>query len=600
VNYPQYAKKIALLVLFLTPIYTHAAEVTGELKKWHKVTITFDGPETAETATPNPFLDYRMNVTFTHKQTGKAYLVPGYYAADGNASETSADSGNKWRVHFAPDKTGDWRYTVSFRKGDNVAVGIEPAVGQSAGYFDQYNNVLHISASDKKAPDFRAKGRLEYVREHYLQFAETKDFFIKQGVDAPENLLAYADFDGDFKTDGQKDELIKTWQAHIKDWKAGDPVFQKSKGKGLIGALNYLHAEGLNAFSFLTMNIEGDDRNVFPYTAYDERTRFDVSRLEQWEIIFEHADHLGLFLHFKTQETENDHLLDGGELGNERKLYYRELIARFSHHLALNWNLGEENTNTTAQVRQFCEYFKNNDPYQHHIVLHTYPNEMEKVYAPLLGNRSELTGLSLQTSQPNFQNVHNHVKIWVQKSAKAGKPWPVACDEPGDATHSLVPDKDNPAHDNVRINALWGALMAGGWGCEWYFGYEHDHSDLTCQDWRSRDKFWDQCRYAMEFLKKQNIPFWRMHCDDSLTNEDNDYCFFEEGSCYLIYQKQGHSVELSLPAGRYESGWFNPRTGDGVEKLIATADLAIENDMKTTLVAPDKNDWLLVIRRKKP
>jgi len=30
---------------------------------------------------------------------------------------------------------------------------------------------------------------------------------------------------------------------------------------------------------------------------------------------------------------ENDQLLDGGELGNERKLYYRELIARFSHHV---------------------------------------------------------------------------------------------------------------------------------------------------------------------------------------------------------------------------------------------------------------------------
>ena len=33
---------------------------------------------------------------------------------------------------------------------------------------------------------------------------------------------------------------------------------------------------------------------------------------------------------------------DNGDLGPQRKLYYRELIARFGHHLALNWNLGEE------------------------------------------------------------------------------------------------------------------------------------------------------------------------------------------------------------------------------------------------------------------
>ena len=33
----------------------------------------------------------------------------------------------------------------------------------------------------------------------------------------------------------------------------------------------------------------------------------------------------------KTQEHENDNLLDGGKLGNERMLYYRELVARFGH-----------------------------------------------------------------------------------------------------------------------------------------------------------------------------------------------------------------------------------------------------------------------------
>ena len=62
----------------------------------------------------------------------------------------------------------------------------------------------------------------------------------------------------------------------------------------------------------------------------------DVSKLAQWEIVFEHADKKGLFLHFKMQERENSFLLDGGELGTERKLYYREPIARFGHHLSLD------------------------------------------------------------------------------------------------------------------------------------------------------------------------------------------------------------------------------------------------------------------------
>ncbi|MHC4287925.1 MAG: DUF5060 domain-containing protein, partial [Planctomycetota bacterium] len=55
--------------------------VDGELKVWHKVTLSFDGPQTSETATPNPFTDYRLDVTFTGP-SGQQYMVPGYYAAD--------------------------------------------------------------------------------------------------------------------------------------------------------------------------------------------------------------------------------------------------------------------------------------------------------------------------------------------------------------------------------------------------------------------------------------------------------------------------------------------------------------------------------------
>jgi len=87
--------------------YDKDAEISGELRKWHKITLTFDGPEISETSTPNPFLDFRLNVLF--RQGDRKYLVPGYFAADGDAAQTGADSGNKWRAHFAPDATGPWR-----------------------------------------------------------------------------------------------------------------------------------------------------------------------------------------------------------------------------------------------------------------------------------------------------------------------------------------------------------------------------------------------------------------------------------------------------------------------------------------------------------
>ncbi len=427
----------SLLLLSLGSVTDASAaeigKVSGELKTWHKVTIDFTGPDTREKATPNPFTDYRLDVTFRNGKT--TYVAPGYYAADGDAGNTSADAGNVWRVHFAPDKTGRWTYEAHFTKGRNVAT---VGGGPSAGHFDGATGSFDIQPTDKTGRDHRGKGRLQYIGGPYLRFAETGEYFLKQGADAPENLFAYRDFDGDFKTDGRNDQRIKSFAAHQRDWKPGDPTFGDGKGKGLIGAINYLASEGMNAFSFLPLNINGDDKNVFPYLDYDERYRMDVSRLDQWEVIFEHADRLGMFIHFKTLETENELLLDGGDLGPQRKLYYRELIARFAHHLAMNWNLGEEiNNASTAQKRAWAQFFHDIDPYHHLIVIHNGANHYD-----LMGKGSKITGFSLQTNKTDFSNVHSKVKTYLEKSAEAGKPWAVACDEPGDATHALRPDND--------------------------------------------------------------------------------------------------------------------------------------------------------------
>ena len=84
-------------------------ELTGELRQWHKVTLTLNGPPADETSnSPNPFMDYRMTVTFSHESGSPTYNIPGYFAGDGNAANSSATSGDKWRVHLAPDKTGRW------------------------------------------------------------------------------------------------------------------------------------------------------------------------------------------------------------------------------------------------------------------------------------------------------------------------------------------------------------------------------------------------------------------------------------------------------------------------------------------------------------
>ena len=103
--------------------------VSGELRRWHKVTVTFQGPQTSEGAATNPYSDYALTVQFVHPQSGTSLQVPGYYAADGNAANSSATSGNRWRAHLSPSQTGTWYYFASFASGNNVAVQMDPEAG---------------------------------------------------------------------------------------------------------------------------------------------------------------------------------------------------------------------------------------------------------------------------------------------------------------------------------------------------------------------------------------------------------------------------------------------------------------------------------------
>jgi hypothetical protein len=612
-----------------------AAEVWigGELRQWHKVTLTLAGPQADErSSAPNPFVDYRMTVTFSHESGSPIYRVPGYFAGDGDAANTSASSGNKWRAHVAPDKPGRWTYRISFASGRGAALA---STGQPVAPFDGRTGTFQIGGSDKKSPDFRARGRLQYAGKHYLQFAGTGDYFVKLGADSPETLLAYADFDG---TVARKPQVpLHTFAPHVQDWRAGDPTWKGEKGKGLIGAINYLASKGVNSISFLPYNAGGDGDNVWPFVERDDKLHYDVSKLDQWQKVFDHAQQKGIYLHFKLQENEIDdnvrgnpndkgrggaantepirESLDGGDLRQERRLYVRELVARFGYLLALNWNIGEENTQSSEQQLAMAMNLRDTDPYGgHHIVVHTFPNGQESVYPGLLGSVSPFTGASLQMA---WNAVHERTLRWVLASSQAKKPWVVANDEQGPAGLGVPPDpgyagfagQDAQGRDvgytlhDIRKYTLWGNLMAGGAGVEYYFGYGLADNDLVAENFRSRDRSWDYGRLAIEFFRSQKIPFWEMANADALvgneTHDNSRYAFAKANDVYLVYLPNGGttSLDLSKASGQFTVDWFDPRNGGAVRKgsvASVTAGASVALGM-----APDNEneDWLVVVRR---
>lgn len=582
-------------------------QITGEMKAWHTVTLTFTGPNTNEYDTTNPFTDYRLDVNFSDGSS--QFVVPGYFAADGNAAQTSSRSGNKWRVHFCPPAEGTWNYTVTFLNGKNIAITDDISKGEKC-FIDGETGSFQIAKTDKAAPDFRAKGRLQYDGTRYLKHAGNGELFLKGGADSPENFLGYREFDGTYYGGNNKvrsgeaapNSGLHVYEPHIMDWKEGDPQWKDGKGKGIIGALNYLSSKGMNSFYFLTLNILGDGEDVWPYNDRNERYRFDCSKLDQWEIVFSHADKLGLMLHFVLQETENETLLDCGYLDVQRKLYLRELIARFSHHIGITWNLGEEHNpagfspygQTYQDTKKMADFIRKTDPYDNFIVVHTHSGteQRTKDLTAYLGFKN-IEGPSIQCGSDNM--VHADALSWLSKSEESGQPWVVCLDEIGSSNKGAMPDSFDPGHDTIRNKVLYGNLMAGGAGVEWYFGYKYPHSDLNCEDWRSRENLWTQTRIALDYFHNY-LPFSEMKNADEIITDKNGYCFAKEGEIYALYMPEGKATEIKLPAYPFNVQWFNPRTGgelsNGSVQLLKGGKCSTGNPPEE-----DGKDWICLIRK---
>lgn len=586
-------------------------KVVGTKAAWQTLEIAFQGPQSSEEALINPFLNYRLQVVF--ENDGESFNVPGFYAADGQSAESSANSGNIWKVRFTPNKQGTWKFKAYFEQGDNIAIQDLEVTG-TANAFNGISGEVKIKAMDSLAPGFLGKGKLKYTGNRYLQFGGTGEYFLKGGAGSPENFLGYEDFDGTYKWDddnnrpgeAQSGEKLHHYRNHLKDWKMGDPTWKNEKGKAMIGGLNYLASKGINSLYFLSMNINGDGKDVWPYTEYQERLRFDCSKLDQWEQVFSHMDKLGIVMHMVLQETENETLLDDGNTTFERKLYYREMIARFGHHLGLIWNMGEENGpvhwspvgQNTQQKKDMVAFFKAIDPYKNLTTIHSHANwEVRyEMFGELLGE-TNLDGMSMQID--HIVNAHKETKYWNQKSAASGRQWVIPIDEIGPPDRGMDPDDRVPNNqDSVRTEVLWGNLMAGGSGVDWYFGFKNHNNDLGCEDWRSRDRAWDYTRHALDFFNRE-IPFAEMESSDNLIASGNAWCFTKGLDILTIYFPYGGTATLKLGSetSAYEASWYNPRTGE----MTQINNLEKANDRTTISIGPPPTDttkdWALLLKK---
>lgn len=480
-------------------------------------TMDYRGPEVGESA--STFTDYRYWLEATHKDSGEKTRAEGYFTADGDAANSGANRGSLWRANLVLEQPGSHDVTQYFCSGTNVA--LDGCEGDRVGS----RQVTFIDGSDVAL----TKRRLTLTQgaTRYLEQGDAP--FIKTGAGSPENILAYADFDGTYDAGGTPfpalaEDQLHAFKPHLKDARPDDPAWGNGKGAALLGLFNYYEEVGVNSQYLVAMNIHGDGWDVSPWVSHDDPYVFDVSKLAQWRTVFEHANKRGVAIHFFFTETENESFLeahDGLTIGEDfapsRKLYYREMVARFGHLPMIIWNLGEENgvagnsgedpyrqPTSPAQRMVFADYIDQLDHRGHAIVSHNWPDEEEAIYGTKLGHAS-FSGISLQA----HHNYFDKVMEWTQRSAAAGRPWMVSIDEPLGWEFGARPDADVDRRDEV-LTVLWPSLLGGATGVEWYFGWQNNAptSDLSSEDQRSRDRLWRTSAKVRTFF--EGLPLTKM------------------------------------------------------------------------------------------
>jgi uncharacterized repeat protein (TIGR02543 family) len=568
-------KLIHLIVLFVCVLFHGSVFgqtpplVEGLNKVWYPVTITFDGPSVSEAATT--FTNYRLDVTFTGPNS-QQFIVPGYFAADGNAANTSATSGNKWRVKFTPDQAGTWSYTVSFLTGTNIAQSLVPTGGSGGTYPDGVSNTFVISPADPNAPGFYSKGMLRYVGEHYLKFQGNNEWFVKAGPGSPENFFAYEDFDGTVDGGGATQNKsflgadgLHSYSPHNAEWNANDPEWQTGKGHGIIGALNYLSSIGANTLYLIPLTRNGDADDSWPWATENNFLVYDVSKLDQWAIVFEHMDRVGINADLYLCESENAFTLNNGNMGLERSIYYREFVARFGFKLATRYNLGEENGLSTAQMKANTDYLAGLDPYNHPVGSHCYHDipGIDAKYLPMLGYPN-FDGAWMQLH--NNKNIHLETKRWLRLSRDANRKWVVSDDETWAIAETNITNAEQ---------LVWKQIMAGGEGMDMYLGYNDiTYNDISIEDFHRMN---NTLKYLISpknlfLLPEINVHLSTMSSQDILVDNDSldiaPFCFAKTGTAYVLYGTNGGNLQIDLrgQSGKtFNVGWWDPRNGAALQ-----------------------------------
>ncbi|MEM6602142.1 MAG: putative collagen-binding domain-containing protein, partial [Verrucomicrobiota bacterium] len=386
----------------------------------------------------------------------------------------------------------------------------------------------------------------------------------------------------------------------------GDPTWQTDKGKGIIGIVNYISSLGMNSYYFLTMNAFGDGQKAFPWNGQTDFYSYDVSKLDQWQIVFDYMMSQGVQCQFVLGETENQSIFE--EFGtstifdDSRKLYYREMVARFGYLNAVIWNIGEENgwdqdtwnnENDYSQRIAFAQYVSDLLPYNDNITIHNGPATNDDIFGEFITNGTgAYRGISYQGPHDSSPIGHDRILKWINDSAASGSPWIVSFDEPFWNGNETVNPNEFPVW---RKNSLWAAYSAGAAGVGLYLG---GGRDITQEDLREFENYYTLIGNTAAFIDSVFDDLALTASADALVS--SGWCLAETGDTYLVYLENGGmtTLDLSGVSGDFDVSWYDPRNYGNLQSGSVTS--VTGGSVQSLGNAPNSpsDDWVIIVSKR--
>jgi hypothetical protein len=500
---------------------------------FERVEIELLGPVSTGMGSPNPFL-IEVQVIF-NGPSGQIYTVPAFYDGDGNGSM----NGNVWKARFAPESPGSWSY---------LSTSSNALLNGQTGAFEAISPSNCQVYAPGGLPDFACQGRLEYDGTHYLKFSNG-GYWIKGGLDDPENFLGSA----------------------FGDWNAKK------------AAVDYLASKGVNSVYLITNNVGGDREDTWPWVgetsteAMANSDHFNVAKLLLWEDFFTYVQEKGIVLHIVLDD-------DSAWDGYDHFLYYREMIARFSHHPGIIWNIGEEANEIYTDEEQIAHAntIRSLDIYDHPITVQRLPAW------PFFGGSSfDLTSIqlingALEFSVTDLGDLNALVISHWNLSGSAGRPIAIMIDE-----IPRVTVVDEAAILKMRTEVLYPIFLGGGGHELHFFDAYRPGGTVTIE--MLEPMLLDMQR-ARQFL--ESLPFSLMLPCNQLLSPAGNLCRGKAGEVYAFYISTGGSINMDLSGEEigFNLEWFDPRSGTVIDGGV------VEAGGIRALTAPDSQDWALTLR----